>query len=230
MTAVTTPGSGTVTHVCRVARLRPEAGSVGVTAIDKRPVDGPVRVGTFGLRGDVQADRKDHGGPEKAVYVLDQAEADHWAAELGEPVPPGRFGENLRVAGLAVDDAEIGERWRVGDQLEVEVTGPRTPCATFGRWLGQDGWVKRFVQHGRSGVYLRVLRPGDVAAGDRITVTHRPGHGISVARWFAGNAPDDARTLLAAQDRTSWVLADYLRERVELAARRSAASSLNRSR
>ncbi|MDD9205274.1 MOSC domain-containing protein, partial [Georgenia sp. 10Sc9-8] len=151
-----------------------------------------MRVGAYGLRGDVQADRKDHGGPDKALYVLDEAEAAHWAAELGEPVPPGRFGENLRVAGLPVDDAEIGERWRVGDQLEVEVTGPRTPCATFGRWLGQDGWVKRFAQHGRPGIYLRVLRPGDVVAGNRVTVVHRPGHGITVARWFAGNDPDDA--------------------------------------
>ena len=210
-----------VTHVCRVAELHTDAGTVGVTAIDKRPADGPQRVGPLGLRGDVQADRQHHGGPEKALYALDQAEVDHWAAELGEVVAPGQFGENLRVVGLAVDDAEIGERWRIGESLEVEVTGPRTPCATFGRWLGQERWVRRFTEHGRTGVYLRVLVPGMVEAGDRIAVVHRPGHGVSVSRWFTAGNPDDARTLLAHEATTGWSMAEYLREHVERAERRA---------
>lgn len=192
-------GVGTVTHVCRVAQLQPDRGTVGVTAIDKRPIDGPVRVGRYGVRGDVQADRKHHGGPDKAVYAYDQAEADHWSAELGQEVPAGRFGENLRVSGLPVDDAEIGERWRIGETLELEVTGPRTPCATFGRWLSQDGWVRRFTARGRPGAYLSVLTPGEVCAGDSVTVTHRPGHGITVAAWFAQHSAADARTLLEAE-------------------------------
>ena len=214
---------GTVLHVCRVAELHPDAGAIGVTAIDKRAVAGAVRVGALGLRGDVQADRKHHGGPEKALYAFDQAEADHWAGELGEEVPPGRFGENLRVSGLAVDDAEIGERWRIGEALEVEITGPRTPCATFGRWLKQDGWVRRFAQHGRAGAYLRVLTPGPVAAGDDITVLERPGHGVSVAGWFAANAPRDARALLAHEAQTGWEMAAYLRNHVDRAALRQPA-------
>ncbi|GAA1642219.1 MOSC domain-containing protein [Georgenia ruanii] len=218
---MTTPGSAAVTHVCRVARLRPDDGTVGVTAIDKHPVDGPHRVGAYGLRGDVQADRQHHGGREKALYAVDQAEADHWAGELAEPVPPGRFGENLRVAGLAVDDAEIGERWRVGETLEVEVTGPRTPCATFGRWLGQERWVRRFTDHGRTGVYLRVLTPGAIRAGDGVEVAHRPGHGVSVTRWFTGRRPEDARALLAHEAATGWAMAEYLREHVERALRQA---------
>ncbi|WP_372594786.1 MOSC domain-containing protein, partial [Actinotalea sp.] len=119
-------GLGIVTHVCRVAALHGDESPEGVTAIDKQPVDGPVAVGPFGVRGDVQASRRHHGGPDKAVYAVDEAEAEHWAAELGREITPGLFGENLRVRG-PVDDAEIGERWRVGDLLEVEVTGPRTP-------------------------------------------------------------------------------------------------------
>lgn len=211
---------GLVTHVCRVARLHADRGSVGVTAIDKEPVDAPVRVGRFGLRGDVQADRKDHGGLEKAVYAYDQAEADWWAGELGEAVPPGRFGENLRFAGHAVDDAEIGERWRIGTDLEVEVTGPRTPCATFGRWLGQERWVRRFAERGRPGVYLSVVSPGDVRADDEITVTHRPGHGVTVSGWFVRQSPDDARTLLAAEADDGWQMAAYLRDGVARVAAR----------
>ncbi|MPV37201.1 MOSC domain-containing protein [Georgenia subflava] len=209
-----------VTHVCRVADLHPDAGTVGVTAIDKRPVSGPVKVGTYGLYGDVQADRKHHGGPEKAVYAFAQAEADHWAAELGEDVPAGRFGENLRVAGAVVEDAEIGERWRVGPTLELEVTGPRTPCATFGRWLHQDGWVRRFSERAHPGVYLRVLTTGEVTAGDEVSVTHRPGHGVTVRDWFTRQDPADARALLAHERATGWTMADYLRDYVGRAAAR----------
>lgn len=192
---------GTVTHVCRVSQLHDDAGTIGVTAIDKRPVDGALKVGRYGLYGDVQADRKNHGGPEKALYVLDQAEADHWAAELGEDVAPGRFGENLRISGLRVDDAEIGERWRIGESLEVEVTGPRTPCATFGRWLGQERWVRRFTEHGRTGVYLRVVTPGPVRAGDGVSRVSRPGHGVTVSGWFTRQHPEDARALLEHESR-----------------------------
>ncbi len=201
---------GTVTQVCRVAALHLDDGSDGVTAIDKRPVDGPVRVGATGLSGDVQVSRRHHGGPDKALYALDQAEADHWAAELDREIAPGLFGENLRVDGR-VDDAEIGERWRIGAQLEVEVTGPRSPCATFARWLGQEGWVTRYAERARPGVYLRVLVPGTVEAGAAITVLHRPGHGVSVARLVASDDPAVAGSLLAAEAAGRLVLAEYLR-------------------
>ena len=212
---------GAVVHVCRVAALHLDDRSGDATAIDKRPVDGPVQVGATGLRGDVQVSRKHHGGPDKAVYALDQAEADHWAGELGRVVEPGLFGENLRVDGR-VDDAEIGERWLVGESLELEVTGPRSPCTTFARWLGQDGWVKRYALRGRPGVYLRVVAPGTVEAGAAITVVHRPGHGVGVARWFAAKDPADARAVLAAEAAGTVVLAGYLRPYLVRAAGRAA--------
>ena len=109
----------TILAVCRVEQLLPDASSVGVTAIDKRPVDGRVKVRPLGLRADVQADRKHHGGLTKALYAYAQEDAEFWAAELGRPVPAGLFGENLRTSGLDVNGAEIGERWRIGDELVV---------------------------------------------------------------------------------------------------------------
>lgn len=127
-----------VRAVCVVAELHDDPGKVGVTAIDKRPVDGAVKVGPYGLRADVQADRKYHGGLDKALYVYAQEDADFWAEELGRELPPGWFGENLRVSGIDVNAARIGERWRIGEKLEVEVTSPRVPCQTFARWVGGD--------------------------------------------------------------------------------------------
>jgi MOSC domain-containing protein YiiM len=172
--------------VCAVRSLRPDPGTIGVTAIDKGAVEGPVKVGPYGVYADVQADRKHHGGLEKALYAYSQEDAEYWEGELGRELPPGFFGENLRTRGIEVNSARVGEIWRIGDTVEVEVTMPRTPCQTFARWVGgadERGWVKRFSQARRLGPYLRVLRAGRIAAGDPIVV-------VSV--------PDDAPGLLDA--------------------------------
>ncbi|MEX0151164.1 MOSC domain-containing protein [Microbacterium sp. LMI1-1-1.1] len=173
--------------VCAVHALRPDSGSVGVTAIDKRPLDGPVRIGPLGVRADVQASRKHHGGRDKAVYAYAQEDADFWSAALGRELPPGWFGENLRVDGLDVNAARIGEVWRIGGTVEVEVTMPRTPCATFARWVGGSagrGWVKRFSDEGRLGAYLRVRRAGEVRAGDAIELVSSPGEAQTVLEMY----------------------------------------------
>lgn len=170
--------------VCRVHQLLPDAGSVGTTAIDKRPVDGRVRAGTLGLYADVQADRAHHGGPEQAVYAYAEEDARFWADELDREIPPGLFGENLRTLGLDVSGALIGERWLIGSTV-LEVTQPRTPCATFARRLGSpERWVRRFTEANRTGAYLRVVETGELGAGDAVEVVDRPTHGVSVADWF----------------------------------------------
>ena len=115
--------AGAVSAVCVVSELRDDAGKVGVTAIDKRPVDGPWKVGKYGLYRDVQTDRANHGGLDRAVYALSQAEVEAWQVILGRAVPRGSFGENLRVDG-PLDDLEIGAVVRIGG-VELEATGPR---------------------------------------------------------------------------------------------------------
>ena len=157
---------------------------MGVTAIDKRAVKGPVKVHKLGLQGDIQANRVHHGGPDQAVYAYSQADADYWARELERELPPGIFGENLRVAGIEPTNAVIGERWKIGLDLEVEVTSPRTPCATFQRRMGEAQFVKRFSGEGRVGAYLRVLRVGTIRAGDHIHKLYVPKHGVTVGKWF----------------------------------------------
>ena len=173
--------------VCAVHELHPDAGSIGVTAIDKRAVDGAVRVGKLGVRADVQASRKHHGGPDKSMYAYAQDDASFWEGELGRELHPGWFGENLRVEGLDVNGARIGEIWRIGDTVEVEVTMPRTPCATFARGVGGSasrGWVKRFSDEGRLGAYLRVRRAGEVWAGDAIEVLSSPADAPTVLEVY----------------------------------------------
>ena len=167
----------TLLAACVVKELRPDAGYFGVTAIDKGPVDGPTRVTKFGLRGDVQADRKHHGGVSQALYSYAQADAAFWEGELGRELPAGWFGENLRIEGLDLNNARIGEQWAIGSDVVVEVTGPRTPCQTFARWVGGEeerGWVKRFSNERRLGAYLRVVHTGIIGAGDQVSVVRTP--------------------------------------------------------
>ncbi|MET1058807.1 MAG: MOSC domain-containing protein [Nocardioides sp.] len=161
---------------------------VGRTSIDKRPVDGPVRVGRLGLEGDQVSDTRHHGGPDQAVYVFAREDLDAWADTLGRGIRDGHFGENLTTEGIDVNEAEVGEHWRIGTTV-LEVASIRTPCNEFKSWMGETGydrtaWVKRFTATGRPGPYLRVVEEGTLAAGDVIEVMHRPGHGVTVTTMF----------------------------------------------
>ncbi|MFI1480669.1 MOSC domain-containing protein [Streptomyces sp. NPDC020747] len=164
----------------------------GVTGIDKRPVDGPVRVsapgpkgvGASGLAGDAVCELRHHGGDHQAVYAVAREDLDDWERELGRPLASGTFGENLTTEGLDVSGARIGERWRVGSEVVLEVTSGRIPCLTFQGHLGEKGWVKRFTAKGAPGAYLRVIEPGELRAGDPIEIVHRPDHEVTVALQF----------------------------------------------
>ncbi|MDQ0794487.1 MOSC domain-containing protein [Streptomyces sp. B1I3] len=167
-------------------------GPGGVTGIDKRPADGPVTVtdpgpkgtGGSGLAGDAVCDLRHHGGSDQAVYAFAREELDAWEKELGRPLPNGTFGENLTTLGLPVSDARIGERWRIGGGVVLEVTAGRIPCRTFAGHLDEKGWVKRFTRAAATGAYLRVVEPGTIRAGDPVEIVHRPDHEVTAALQF----------------------------------------------
>ncbi|MBL1105663.1 MOSC domain-containing protein [Streptomyces sp. 5-8] len=164
----------------------------GLTGIDKRPAEGPVRVaapgpkgiGASGLSGDAVCDTRHHGGDHQAVYAFAREDLDEWERELGRPLANGCFGENLTTDGLDVSGALIGERWRIGSGVVLEVTSGRIPCNTFQGHLGERGWVRRFTQKGATGAYLRVIEPGEIQAGDPVEIVHRPDHGVTAALQF----------------------------------------------
>lgn len=164
----------------------------GVTGIAKKPVEGPVRVaapgpkgvGASGVEGDDVCDLRFHGGNDRAVYAFAREDLDAWEQELGRTFNSGSFGENLTTFGYDINDALIGECWRIGSDLVLEVTGGRIPCRTFAGWLGENGWVKQFTTTARSGVLLRVIEPGEMRPGDPIEVIHRPDHDVTAALLF----------------------------------------------
>ncbi len=161
---------------------------IGRTSIDKQSVTGVVRVTRLGLEGDQVSDTRHHGGPDQAVYAFAREDLDTWTAELGQEVRNGQFGENLTTAGIDVNEAEVGERWRIGTAV-FEVASVRIPCNDFKNWMDHSGydkraWVRRFTATGRPGPYLRVLQEGELSAGDELEVVHQPGHGVTVSTMF----------------------------------------------
>ena len=211
---------GTVSAVCTVQRLRPDAGPAGVSAIHKGAVDGPVEVGRTGILTDEHGDRAHHGGADKALYVMSAAEQRHWSQVLGG-IEPGRLGENLLIEG-DIDDVEIGAILSLGDPsaggLRVRVTGVRNPCATFARGVGRADWVEVFSARNRVGVYLAVLNEGVVQAGDEVRMVSSPGHRVTGRRWFAHHDPRDAQRLLNSEIFGNCVIAPFTRKYVSAAA------------
>ena len=144
------------------------------TGLWKLPVARPVPVGELGLEGDFQGDRRLHGGRDKAVYAYAEEDVAWWEEQLGRELGPGFFGENLTLRGVDVSGAAAHERWEVGTAL-LEVTEPRGPCWKLQAKVGEPRFVKRFAEAGLAGVYLRVVRPGEVSAGDPVRVVERGG-------------------------------------------------------
>ncbi|TMC47789.1 MAG: MOSC domain-containing protein [Chloroflexi bacterium] len=155
-------------------------GKAAVTAIWKMPVTDRRNVSLTNIDGDRQADLRVHGGLDKAVYVYSAADLAWWEEALGRPLKPGTFGENLTVTTSGdLGGSLIGDRWRIGS-AEFEVTQPRLPCYKLGIRMGDAKFVRRFAKARRFGVYLRVLRPGEIGRGDAITVAYHPAHDVTV--------------------------------------------------
>lgn len=140
------------------------------SAIGKRPVDGPVRVGRLGLNGDTQVDKRHHGGPEMAVHLFPLDHHKFWTEHLaGHPLlaDPGAFGGNVAIRGLDETQIRIGERCRLGSAV-IEVSQPRMPCATIERRFERKGMVAAIMETGRCGWYFRVVEEGEAQAGDTL--------------------------------------------------------------
>src|SRR4051794_25335475 len=211
-------------HVCAMASLlslnvgRPRPvglrrGRPVQSAIGKAPVDGRVRVAGVNVAGDDQADRRVHGGADKAIYAYAREDTAWWGRELGAELGPGAFGETLTVEGVDVSGALIGERWRLGT-IELEVCQPRFPCFKLGLRFGDPQMLKRFTRAERPGAYLRILREGEIGAGDDIEVADRPGHGITSALVARAVTIDGSLLLHAASaPALPGDLANWMRER-----------------
>jgi MOSC domain-containing protein YiiM len=174
------------------------------SAIWKQPVLVPLPLGAEGLAGDQQANRRVHGGPDKAVCVYSIDHAAWWRETLAAPEwGVGAVGENFTVTGQTEASVCLGDTYQVGTAL-VQISQPRSPCRTLARRWARPDLPKRVVQSGRTGWYLRVLRQGLVETGAPLTLIDRPFPEWTIARvndTTYGLGPDatdgDVRALAA---------------------------------
>ncbi len=176
------------------------------SAIWKSPVEGRVAVRGVNLEGDDQADRGAHGGPDKAVYAYAVEDLRWWEGQVGQPLAPGAFGENLTTEGIAVNQAVIGERWKIGTAI-LEVSEPRVPCWRLGVRMRDPAFPRRFTEALRPGAYLRIATEGILGASDALCVVARPEHGLTVQdvfRIYTRDRHEAARLLAISQLSEGW--------------------------
>jgi MOSC domain-containing protein YiiM len=203
-----------VPHLSSVNLGRPQPNpykQTKATGIGKQPQSGPVELRApgpkhgglgSGVVGDFIGDVAHHGGDGQAVYAFQREDLDRWVERLGRELGNGFFGENLTTVDLEVNEARIGERWQIGDEVVLQVTCARIPCSTFRGWVGEKGWLKTFTADARPGAYLSVIAPGTIRGGDEIRVVHRPDHDVTVSQMFRAftTERDLLESLLAAGD------------------------------
>ncbi len=174
------------------------------TGIYKHAADGPLALGSEGFAGDAQADRRVHGGPEKAVHHYAAANyarlAGHFPA-LAAQLQPGSIGENLSTPDWDEESVCIGDIFRLGT-ARVQVSQPRSPCWKIDHRYATPGLARHIAESGLTGWYYRVLETGIVAPGDRFELLERPPGAPTLAalwRLWSTHRPDPARLHEAAR-------------------------------
>jgi MOSC domain-containing protein YiiM len=190
-------------------------GRVETSAIWKEPVSGRVAVRGVNIEGDDQADRRVHGGPDRAIYAYAAEDTEWWEGELGRELGPGIFGENLTLSGVDVTGALVGERWRIGSVV-LQVTCPRVPCWKLAKKMGDPLFIKRFAHARRPGTYLSIVEEGKLGAGDEVEIVHRPNHDVTIGLFAEAYEHDRALLprLLDAADDLPDVWHDWVEEKV----------------
>lgn len=165
------------------ARKQQRRDYIETTGIYKEPVQGPVAIKVTGIEEDVICDKKNHGGPDQAVYVYGGADYAWWSDELGRQVEPGTFGDNLTISELESARFNIGDLLHIGE-VSLQVSAPRIPCGTFATRMGDPQWVRKFRRAERPGLYCRVLREGLLRIGDLVRVEPYAGETISILEMY----------------------------------------------
>lgn len=166
------------------------------TAIEKYPTPGPVALAPAFVEGDEQANRRVHGGPDKAVYSYDASFYTFWQeagkTRIAKPLEPGHFGENLTTEGLPDSLVTLGDTFRVGTALLMAIQ-PRFPCNNLNVRFNDPTMVKQFQQARRHGIYFRVLEAGHVSPGDAIERVESAPYGVTIQEvvdQFYAKTPD----------------------------------------
>jgi MOSC domain-containing protein YiiM len=186
-----------------IGSVRPLHGSGRPSAIVKQAVVTPLDLLTEGFTGDQQADRRVHGGPDKAVHLYP---AGHYRKlsqafpELSRQFVAGSLGENLSTDALDESTVSIGDIYQLGT-AQLQVCQPRNPCWKIDTRFATEGIAAYIAEHGLTGWYWRVLSPGRVTPGDTLRClasSGAPSLAAAMQLWQSHRPTPDALEELAA--------------------------------
>ena len=152
------------------------------TGIFKLPTEGLNEITSTGLAGDNVVDKRYHGDYDKGIYAYGSEQYEFWKPQFPDlDFQWGMFGENLTIEGLRESEINIGDQWRVGEEVILEVSQPREPCFKLGARFKTQKVVKAFAKSQFPGVYLRIIQPGKIQAGDKIKIIHEDAEKLTIS-------------------------------------------------
>jgi MOSC domain-containing protein YiiM len=155
-----------------------------VTGIYKAPTQTPIYLGKSDVDKDEVTDRKYHGGEFKACYIFSEKHYDYWKALYPKlEWNWGMFGENLTVSDFDESKIYVGSIYKIGEAL-VQITQPREPCFKLGVKFGNQNILKKFIDHGFPGSYIRVLKEGYVKTGDVLILEEKASNSLTVSEMY----------------------------------------------
>ena len=163
-----------------------------LTGIYKQSVE-KVSVDELGIIGDIQADKRFHGGPEKALHQYALSSYEKIIKRyplLHKKAKPGMIGENLSATDMNEHNVCIGDIYKVGSAI-LQVSSPRIPCWKIDAKFKQPDLNQFISQHRLNGWYYRVLKAGDIKLNDDFLLQQRPNTNVTVdtmLRVIHGNA------------------------------------------
>lgn len=158
------------------------------TGIFKVPV-ASVILETNDVKGDAVVDRRYHGGKNKAVYAYNSNHYSFWKEQYADlDWDFGMFGENLTIEGLEETNLHLGDTFQVGEAI-IAVSGHREPCSKLGMRFNDAQMVKKFWNTTKCGAYFKILREGEVKAGDELILIEKKENNKSVAELYADVKP-----------------------------------------
>lgn len=152
-----------------------------LTSIFKSPVTNSRKVSFTNIEGDRQSDLKVHGGYTRAVNVYASEYYSFWKKELGvSELPWGYFGENLNISGgMFETEIHVGDRFTIGT-VEFEALQPRFPCYKLGMKMGDNIWIRKFLETRKTGFYFGVRKEGVITKGDEVHLIHKEKNSITM--------------------------------------------------
>jgi MOSC domain-containing protein YiiM len=185
------------------------------TGIFKYPVSGPLFLGKTDVNNDTVIDRKHHAGVNKACFLFSADEYPYWKNKYPDlDWDWGMFGENLTVEGLDESILRIGDILKIGSSV-IQVSQPREPCYKLGVRFDDQKILKKYIEHGRPGTYVRILEEGETQKGDTLELLERSTNTLTVNQFFdlMSTKKKDAEILRLFMDNDS--VPQYKKERMK---------------